>query len=193
MELRRYFPLFMLILLASCYPRGISQTAIYEETATNLPNSTVTPNNAYSYIGLKHPPFPNSIRTSTSWQAVISPSSSQSWSIEAVADGDNLMLWFSKLLHHDQNGNAFSQISDIAILPSTAKEQNIVVSSCLLEGLLDPEIVALVQLDEESLENRYLANPNIVLAWRANQSTGKLEQISTANIECYAETFLKFP
>jgi len=122
----------------------------------------------------------------------ISPASSQPWSIDAVADRNNYMLWFSKVVSYDQNGKPYSQVSDVAILPPTAKDKKIVVSACLLEGVLDPEIVVLAKVDEESLAKRYLLNPNIFLAWKANRSTGKLEPISTERIECYAETLLGY-
>jgi hypothetical protein len=79
------------------------------------------------------------------------------------------------------------------MLPVVAKDEYIVVSECLFDGSPDPEIVALVKLDEESLLNRWLDNSDIILAWRANQSAGKLEQLDTKGIECNAETFLSFP
>jgi len=103
------------------------------------------------------------------------------------------MLWFSKVISYDQDGKAYSQVSDVAILPPTAKDKKIIVSACLIEAVLDPEIVVLANVDEESLAKRYLLNPNIILAWKANRSTGKLEPMNTEGIECYAETFLGYP
>ena len=148
----------------------------------------------HDYIGLVHPPLPSFLTTSTSSAALISPSTtSESWSIKTVTDGKNFMLWFSKVLYRDDHGKAYFQVGDVAVIPPTERNQYVVVSACLNSNVLDSEIVALVRVDEESLQERYLSNSNVILAWRANQSTGEIIQISTFGIECYAETFLSFP
>ena len=212
MKLSKYCIVFIIVpLLISCYPRVLStdSTASQSTQASQVVISTPsaasrstqtsqavisTPSETNRYIGLTYPPIPGSVKTSTSWEAAIAPSSFlQDWSVAVLTDDNDFMLWFSKTVSHDQNGVAYSQVSDVAILPSPEKDHVILVSTCLLKGLLDPEIVVLAKTDEKSLKKRYLPNPNIILAWRANQSMGKLEQIGTKDIECYAETFLIYP
>jgi hypothetical protein len=166
----------------------------YEKTITSLPTVIATATVFNSYIGLKYLPLPSAIRTSTSWQAAIWNSSSPvSWGIDTVMDEKDIMLWFSKTVGHDAEGHAIFQVSDIAVLPSSARNKTVVVSECVFAGQPDYEIVALVKLDQESLDKRWLPNSNIITAWRANQATGKLEPISTEKIECNAEDFLSFP
>lgn len=191
MNIRKHLLLLItMLLLNSCSPRVLTtDTAIAHQTQTS-PTAIPTSSNPNEYIGLKFPPLPTSIKTSMGH--AISPSSSQFWSIDAVADSNNYMLWFSKVISRDQNGKPYWQVSDIAVLPSTAKDKNIIVSACLLDGLLDPEMVVLANVDEESLAKRYLTNSNVILAWKANRSTGKLEPIDTKGIECYAETVLGY-
>lgn len=195
-KLNKYFIFIVMIpLLVGCYPHEapIANT-IPKKALTSLPTITITPDEAYSYIDMKFPPIPNSIKTSSSWGEVISPSSSsQTWGVAVVKDSNYSMLWLSKILDHDQNGKALWQVSDIAILPPPEKDYEILISSCLLRGVLDPEIVVLARIDKDVLNNRYLLNTGVLLAWRANQSKGKLEQIDQRDIECYAETFLDYP
>jgi hypothetical protein len=160
-------------------------------TTTEQP-STVTVSN--SYLGLKYPPLPASIKTSMSWQKAFSnPSSPASWGVDAVMDEKDIMLWLDETIGLDDTGHAISQVKDVVFLPPSAKSNSIIVGECVLAGQPDYEIVALVKLDQKSLDNRWLPNSNIISAWRANQSTGKFEEISTENIECHAETFLDFP
>jgi len=153
---------------------------------------SVTPNDLQYYVDLKYPPLPRTLTRGPG--QVISPSSSpHTWVVEILADGKSFMLWLARLLYHDQDGESHWQATDIIVLPPPSQNQEIIVSACLFEGLLDPEIVVLAHVDDESLKNRYLLNPSIILAWRANQVTGKLEQMSTEKIECFAETFLSYP
>lgn len=193
MNLKRYM-LFVvtMLLFVSCSPAlVVSQNGTYTATSMSFPSPTVIPNDVYSYIGLEYPPLPDTIKTSTSWEILISANPNNGWGIAAVEDQNNLMLWLTQSFN-GENGKPYSQVKDVAVLPLTARDQEIVVSACLINNVLDSEIVALVNLDEESLEKRYLSNSHIVMAWKANQTTGKLEQIATTEIECHAETFLSY-
>ena len=89
--------------------------------------------------------------------------------------------------------NPFFEVRDVLLLPSSARDKDFVVGECILAGTPDFELLALVNVDQESLDKRWLPNSNIISAWRANLSTGKFEEISTDNIECNAETFIGFP
>ena len=125
---------------------------------------------------------------------MISPSSSSyEWAVSIVEDGDKFMLWLDKLLYRDQDGQPHLKVSDTVIIPALEEDQGVIVGGCFLNGTLDAEIVAFVNIDIQNEYNRWLSNEYIVRAWRANQNTGKLESMSTANIECNAETFLGMP
>lgn len=185
--------------MISCSGKG--QTTVLPATPTERPlvvtttiQITATATTANSYIGLKYPPLPSSIRTSTSWaRAIWKQSAPISWGVEAVMDEKNIMLWLSKVIGYDEGGHAFFEVRDVLLLPSSARDKDFVVGECVLAGKPDSELVALVNVDQESLDKRWLPNSNIISAWRANLSIGKFEQISTEKIECNAETFLNFP
>jgi hypothetical protein len=170
-------------------PLGVTPTE-----RPSLPTVTVTATLSNGYIGLKYPPLPSSINTSESWQkGLLDLSSSVSWGVDAVMDEKDIMLWLDELISRDGAGHAISEVRDIVYLPPSAKDKSVVVGDCVLAGQPDYEIVALVNLDQKSLDNRWLPNSNIISAWRANRLTGKFEEISTEKIECIAETFLDFP
>lgn len=147
-----------------------------------------------NYIGLEYPPLPENITTSSSWSQVISPSTSSNlWSVNIVGDHKVNMLWLSRRTFVDINGKAHWRVSDVVILPIPEEDRAFIASACLLEGVLEPEIIVLARTDDATLKSRYLLKPNIILAWKASQTTGKLALIGTGNIECYAELFLSYP
>ncbi len=188
---------FALCLIVSCLSTGqttISPINSTKEAIVVIPTdytiATVTITNGY--IGLKYPPIPSTIKTG-SGRAIWKQNTPISWVVDAVMDEKNLMLWLSKITHHDEAGHPFFEVRDVLLLPSSARDKDFVVGECVLSGKPDFELLALVNLDEESLNNRWLPNSSIISVWRANLSTGKFEEISTENIECNAETFVNFP
>jgi hypothetical protein len=192
----RYFLVQILMFLfmsCSSYSTPI-ETPNDQRATASLPSITATATLPDSYIDLKYPPLPSSILTSASWQSGLwNSSSSQFWSVDAVMDEKNIMLWLSRRISYNESGHAIFQVRDTVFLPPSARDKKIIVSECVLDGEPDYEIVALVKLDQESLENRWLPNSHILSAWRANRTKEKLEPISTADIECNAETFVSFP
>jgi hypothetical protein len=194
MKRNPFFVIMMIATLffASCKPQEVSFVTKEYVTSTNYQNTIAITSSAYNYVGTMYPSLPDSITKSSSWGALISPSITKDWEIAAVK-GREYMLWFSKSISRTPQGKAIFQVSDVIIVDHPEKDYVILVSSCLINSTLDPEIIALAKLDEQSLTNRFLYNASIVSAWRANRSTGKFEMIDTKNIECYAETFLNFP
>jgi len=102
------------------------------------------------------------------------------------------MLWLSEVIRRDEDGRPLLQVRDVLFIPPSAREKDFVVGECVIANEPDFELVALVNVDEESLNNRWLPNSNIISVWRANLSKGKFEEISTENVECNAETFINF-
>jgi len=184
--------LIIAILLSVVSCQTVSLTSPATTPGNLLPTQThvsVT-NTPQTYIGLQYPPLPESLKMGGS--QVISPSSSScEWAVSIVEDDDKFMLWLDKLLYRDQNGKPHLKVSDTVVIPVLEEDQEIIVSGCFLNGTLNAEIITLVNIDTQNEYNRWLSNEYIVQTWRANQNTGKLENISTANIECNAGTFFK--
>lgn len=138
------------------------------------------------YIGLIYPPIPDSLvfQEGTS----IYPSNNIfKWSVAKVLDDNYSMLWLSKVVSYNANGIPNHQVSDVVILPPEEEKTVVAVSTCLLSGVVNSEIVALAKWDEEFRTTRYIINKNILMVWIANQTTGKFEEISSKNVECYFE------
>ena len=87
------------------------------------------------------------------------------------------MFWFEKLVCRNQQGHAFFEISDIIVLPPIKPNEIVVILGCKQGGKYDEEILAMGEFKKREVLLSKLSH-----AWRANRSTGKLEEISPERI-----------
>ena len=179
----------ILILLAvglatSCYP-VIKQNQSIHATSTSAAINEPTAD-ARNYIGIIYPPYPDSI-VFQGGTAIYPSRHSFKWGVDRVTDNHYNMLWLNKVVSYDANGIPKNEVSDVIVLPLEEEKRVVAVSTCFLSGVIDPEIVVLAKWDDDVSTTRFLLNKNILLAWRANQTTGKFEELSKQNIECNFE------
>ena len=170
-----------ILLLAAC---GQLETApapadVAELIVTESPTSVSTvvvanesdPEIFSKYIGLNYPPLPAGL--SDSFSMIIQDSDDHS--LWLVLDGENKMLWLSKLTHRDSSGNAYLEVKDILDLSNVEVGLTLIPDGCLLNGVPESEI--------------FVAGRNgvMVLAWRANTSLDRFEIIATDGIECHSD------
>ena len=89
------------------------------------------------------------------------------------------MIWFEKLICRNNDGKAFHEIIDATILPIYSENDTLAYWYCSIDGIDDPEIVA---LGEAQCGDGYLSN--IKQAWRLNRQTEKIETVVIENITC---------
>ncbi len=193
MKIKKY-SLLLLVLLTSCNS-NVSLTLVPEFKITDTPVAVGTPtgqNNSPNYIELTYPPLPIDVLKGPS-MSIYSSNPSDKWGISIIFDGQSFMLWFERLIYRDQNGEPHWQVNDTLFLPSPVENQVVIVDQCFINGVLDNEIVVLGGIDEEVFSTRHLPSSNVVLSWRANRATGKLDEIERTNVECTVETVLEYP
>jgi hypothetical protein len=78
-------------------------------------------------------------------------------------------------------------VVDILLLSALRKDEVLIPAGCMLECVLDGEIIVIALLDREAESSRYVVNSKIRLAWRANRAREAFEPIPTDGIECYAD------
>ncbi len=186
MKFRFYILLLFLVgLFTSCYPIIKQQSPGIQATSTYIATSEAT-TDARDYIGTIHPPYPDSVIFQEG-SSIYPSTSNYKWSVVRVADNHHNMLWLSKVVSYDENGVPKHAVSDVVVLPLEEEKRVVAVSTCLLSGVIDPEIVVLAKWDEDVSRTRFLPNKNVLLAWRVNQTTGKFEELAKQNIECIFE------
>jgi len=90
------------------------------------------------------------------------------------------LFWLERELCTDNQRQTFYEITDSLALTINVEKQEVVSpGSCWLNGVFDPNIVAVGDLlpYSEKLQN-------ISKAWRANTQTEKIEELPTSGIEC---------
>jgi hypothetical protein len=155
----------------------------------------IDPVNPEDYIGLQYVPDPpgrvplpgdpmdlggHLILENTSGGAV-----DFRYGISYMTVGRQLLLSLDEFVGYEADGSPIRVIADMVIpdpqevSSSDIRDGNLVISSsCLLNGVTDTEIVAIAYPENEEFYTQF------VYAWRANQETGQLEDISTEGLAC---------
>lgn len=107
------------------------------------------------------------------------------YGINNVLLGDKLLMLFSETIGYESDGRAIWTVLDAVSVPAdnmmlseTVQGEYMPWSMCLLDGTADPEVLAIVRLEDEEFFS------DIRQAWRANRQTGALEEISVEGIRC---------
>lgn len=186
----------LILLLAACGQMGT--TPVPADTPepvvtvtgneTNIPESVASPNPMENtptadvanesdpeifnqYVGLNFPPLPNGL--SESFSMIIQNSDDHALSL--VLDGANKMLWLSKAVQYDSNGNPHWEVMDVLGLSNVEAGLILLPDGCLLNGARDNEIFVAAK------------NGAIQFAWRANTTLDMFEVLSTDGIECHSD------
>jgi hypothetical protein len=176
--------LVIALLLAAC---GGGETPSAPEPAdTEIPTSTSEPieviptavpsdeadSEQFSkYIGLVYPPSPESLTQVFSMLM----QDHEEYSLMMVLDGENKMLWLSKIDHYDESGNAFWEVKDVLGLSDLESGLTLIPDGCSLNGTPDREILAAGR------------NGVVILAWRADTTLGRFEVLPTDGIQCNSD------
>ncbi len=169
----------LILLLAAC---GRFETAPVDvpeftvtvnptDVATAVPTKGLAPGKVSQYIGLNFPPLPDGL--SENFAMMIQDSDDHSLSL--VLDGENKMLWLSKMTHRDSSGNAYWEVKDILELSNLEAGLFLLPDGCFLNGKIDNEIFAAGK-DGKTL-----------LAWRANTTLDRFEVLPANGIECHSD------
>ena len=111
------------------------------------------------------------------------------YSFSVVTSMETLhMIWFEKLICRNNQGHAFHEIIDVAVLPVLAENERLAYWYCNIGEKNDPEIIA---LGEANCGDSYLSN--IKQAWRLNRQTEKIETMSPEGMSCQLDIGICVP
>jgi hypothetical protein len=131
----------------------------------------LAPEKFREYLGLNYPPLP--VGLSEDFALLIQGSENHSLSL--ISDGQNTMLWLSKMTHRDSSGNAFWEVQDILDLSDLENGLALLPDGCSLRGEPDNEILV---AGREGV---------ILWAWRANTTLDVFQVLPTDGIECQSD------
>jgi len=103
--------------------------------------------------------------------------------VEEVTSKKTLhMLWMLKLVCRNDQGKAFHEILDVAVLPPLAENEMLATQYCSIGDQSDPEIVAIGKYECGASQLT-----EIEYAWRVNRQTERIEIIPVDNVKCGIE------
>lgn len=153
-----------------------------ESAATSDEMSKTLPTEFQQLIGLEFGPdsFPSEFEEHTGY--VLGFMEENEYIIDHVSRGTTQFVWFCKLTKRDNQGRPYLKILDILVLPPMENDEQLLMGTCNFQTQSDPEIIAIAKFIESEARNE------IRVAWRANRTKQRFEEISPSLIECYDES-----
>ena len=93
------------------------------------------------------------------------------------------MLWFDSIVAVSPRGRPSRVVRAELKVPPLAADERLVMSSCDVDGTLDPRVVAIVIIGPGPAA-LYRAPATIRQAWRADATAGQFEVIPVTGIAC---------
>jgi hypothetical protein len=176
---------------------SILTATLVKPTETNIvitmDVTKIVPETLREYIGLKYSDLPDGL--SSGFGMLIVPEKKGVFALDGVHGNQQHMLWFEKRVFWNSDGKRQKgwEVLDILELEPLDEEDEVLIpSGCMLNQVLDPEIMVIANLDKEADRTRFVTNDKILRAWRLNRDLELIEEISTNNIECYADMAMKW-
>jgi hypothetical protein len=106
------------------------------------------------------------------------------YALSLMAAASEWMLWLERHAHRDEAGTPHWEVRAALVLPPLGAGETVLYGGlCRIDGVPDPEIVAVaVEGDEELLTT-------IRFAWRADRALERFEAVATAGVACENEGY----
>ena len=170
--------LIIALLPAACGPfvtAPATELVVVSEPTQQVPTLALPadmPSESFDqYIGMQYPPFPAGLTQEFSMLI----QDSDRYGLFLVTDGENKMLWMSKVTGYDSNSNPNWKVMDVLDFSDVEAGLTLIPDGCLLNGVPDSEILVATK------------NGVGVWAWRANKTLNFFETIHTIGIECHSD------
>jgi len=149
-------------------PEPVTTIEVPTIAPTVVPVENTGPVMAERYVGLIYSSLPNSLLQGFSM--IIQDSNE--YGLSLVIDGANKMLWLEKVSSYDKNGQAIWEVKDVLDLSTFEAGLILIPDGCLVNGVHDSEVFVVSK------------NGVIVMAWRANTTTGQFEIAPIQGVSC---------
>lgn len=164
----------MILLISACGPLKTASTLTpveIKDSPTAVAATALAPQKFSHYIGFRYPPLPVGLTEGISMLI----QDAEDYSLFLLSEGENQMLWLSKMTHRDANGNPYWEVKDVLDLTDFQAGDVLLPDGCSLNGVPDNEILVAGR------------NGVMISAWRANTKSSVFEVIPINGIECRSD------
>lgn len=107
--------------------------------------------------------------------------SDEDYGVTRFIKGKSFMLWFEKIIHHDDEGVPYWEVKDVLTFEMPKKNLRFLFSygsPCLQNGMENLDLIVMAELIPKR------KNYKVLKAWQANIKTERFVEISTDGIVC---------
>jgi len=94
------------------------------------------------------------------------------------------MVWLDSIVAVSQRGRPTRIVRAELKVPPLAADERLVLSSCSVDGKLDPRVVAIVVTSQSAAVDSSARSTTIRQAWRADAAAAQFEVIPVTAIAC---------
>lgn len=133
------------------------------------------------FIGLRHPPLPEGLSDQAGY--LINPEAQTEYAVAYIGRRSGEMLWLERLTHRNPLGHPFFEIRAVLPLPPLSAQESLIFGRCRLDGVVDPEIIAIVENTDGEVYR------DIQQAWRAILQGERFEPLPLDRLTCINESY----
>jgi hypothetical protein len=168
------------VALAACSSGDTGKRSHDSASAAGIMVSPAEFTSAAKYVGIRYDSLPPRFKLESGALLPKSPgASAAAFDLDRVRTPRGEMIWLDSLVAVPGRARPGRIVRAELKVPPLAADERVIVSSCDVDGRLDPHVVAVVVV--EANQSKFTS---IRQAWRANAATGQFDVIPVTGIVC---------
>ena len=182
-ETMRYAAL-LVIAIAGCSGSDAGKS----DSGASAAGIVMTPaefSSAKNYVGIRYDSLPAKFTFVSGSLIPIAPgSNSVGFDLDLVRTPRGQMVWLDSIVAVSQRGRPTRIVRAELKVPPLAPDERLVLSTCSVDGRLDPRVVAIVVTSRSAAVDSTTQLTAIRQAWRASPVSGQFDVIPVTGIVC---------
>lgn len=180
----RYAPL-LVAGLAACSGETGKSSGDSGASAAGTVVSAAEFSSAAKYVGIRYDSLPPKFTFVSGSLIPIAPgANSVGFDLDLVRTPRGQMVWLDSIVAVSQRGRPTRIVRAELRVPPLAADERLVMSSCSVDGKLDPRVVAIVVTSQGASVDTSARSMTIRQAWRADATSARFEVIPVTGIAC---------
>jgi hypothetical protein len=179
------YALVLAIALAACSGETAKRASDSGASAAGTVVSAAEFSSAAKYVGIRYDSLPPKFTFVSGSLIPIAPgANSVGFDLDLVRTPRGQMVWLDSIVAVSQRGRPTRIVRAELKVPPLAADERLVMSTCSVDGKLDPRVVAIVVTNQSAAVDSTARFTAIRQAWRADATAGQFEVIPVTGIAC---------
>jgi hypothetical protein len=173
------------IAIAACSGETGKRSGDSGASAAGIVMSAAEFSSATKYVGIRYDSLPPKFTFVSGSLIPIAPgANSVGFDLDLVRTPRGQMVWLDSIVAVSQRGRPTRIVRAELKVPPLAADERLVMSSCSVDGKLDPRVVAIVVTNQSAVADSSTRLTSIRQAWRANATSALFDVIPVTGIAC---------